>query len=416
MYKTDFMKVSFKDRITVYKALKKGNTNIFAPSLLKDFEEKLANKIKAKYSCILPNCTSSIFVAINCLKLKAGDEIIIPNLTHSSSIYPLILSGLKIVTYDFEPNSYDADLTKLEKLITKKTKAIMVCYLHGYPNNVNKIKALCNKNKISLIEDAAQGFGVKINQKFAGTIGNLGCYSFGESKLLRIGEGGALVYNKNYQNEINKIRHVGEIWKSNKQNTIDNLPTYHDLVDIGLDYDGIGFNFRVMPFSFAYANNRLKDIDRVINTRQLKLKIYYDIIKKIKTIKFVGNIKYGIQNTAPFSAWIVLDSKYKIDKIVSACLKKGIPIGKFKYDVVSNMKYFEKHLVNKNNDYQNSIDLKNNSLFLPIYENLSNKDIFNIANTFVDIIDKYNENNEDPLFDTSILKENIKYFNGFFIK
>lgn len=417
MYKLDNMKISFKDRLSVYRALKKGNTNIFAPSLLNDFEKKFSEKLQTKYCCILPNCTSSIFVAINCLKLKAGDEIIIPNLTHSSSLYPLILNNIKFSTYEFEKYSYNADIKHLKSLITKNTKAIMICYLHGYPINTLAIKNLCKKYRLALIEDSAQGFGIKINGKYAGTIGDFGCYSFGESKMLRIGEGGAIVCNTmNYANEINKIRHVGEIWKSNGKNTVDNMPTYYNLVNEGLDYEGMAFNLRVMPFTFAYANNRLNKIDKIIKDRQLKLNIYYAIIKKIRTIKFIENIEYGIENTAPFSAWLVLDKKYDIEKIISACLKNSIPIGKFKYDVVSNMKYFKDYYIKNDNLYKNSIEIKQNSLFLPIYENLSKKDIKNIAETFVDIIKKYDLDSEDRIFDISILSKNIKYFNGFFIK
>lgn len=417
MYKVDYMKISLKDRIAVYKALKKGNTNIFAPSLLDDFEKSFSNKLNTSYTCVLPNCTSAIFVAINALKLKSGDKIILPNLTHSSSLYPLIINNIKFATYDFEKESYNADLSHLESLITKNTKAIMVCYLHGYPINVNEISKLCRKHKIALIEDTAQGFGIKINGKYAGTIGDFGCFSFGESKMLRVGEGGAIISNdENYANEINKIRHVGEIWKCNGENTVKVLPTYYDLISTGLDYNGRAFNLRVVPFTFAYAKNRLNSIDNIIASRQKKLKIYYDILSNLKNIKFIKNISYGISNTAPFSAWLILDKKYDIEKIISACFSKGIPIGKFKYDVVSEMEYFKEYSENKQYNYKNSKLIKERSIFLPIYENLSFKDIKKIANQFVEIIELYEKDSKNEIFDTNVLKTNIKYFNGFFIR
>lgn len=417
MYKVDYMKVSFKNRLSVYKALKKGNTNIFAPSLLDNFETDFSNKIGSKYSCVLPNCTSAIFVAINALKLKSGDEVIIPNLTHSSSLYPLILNNIKFKTYDFEKEGYNANLEQLEDLIDDKTKAIMVCYLHGYPINTISINKICKKHNLALIEDSAQGFGIKINGKYAGTIGDFGCFSFGESKMLRIGEGGAITSSKSkYANEINKIRHVGEIWKCNGKNTVKELPTYYDLISEGLDYNGRAFNLRVMPFSFAYAPNRLKKIDKVIKSRQLKLNIYYDILKNINGIKFIKNIDYGIENTAPFSAWIILNKNFNLEKIISACFYNGIPIGKFKYDVVSEMPYFKPYCTNKNNNYKNSINIKERSIFLPIYENLSNNDIKKIANKFVEILNLYITDSKNEMFDTSILNTDIRYFNGFFIK
>ena len=338
MYKSDYMKLSFKDKILISKALIKGNTSIFESSVLNDFESKFSNKIGSKYSCVLPNCTSAIFVAVNCLNLEYGDEVIIPNLTHSSSIYPLILSGVKIKTYDFKKDSYNADIEFLERLISEKTKAIMVCYLHGYPLNTLDVSKLCKKYNLSLIEDSAQGFGIKINGKYAGTVGDFGCYSFGASKLLRVCEGGAITFNDNkYSNQIDKIRHVGEFWKSNNKSTIDVDQTYFDLVKKGLDYEGLAFNLRVIPYTYAYAKNKLKSIDKIIYERQQKLLIYQDKFKKLNGIKFVDNINSGIKNAAPFSAWLILDNRYKLEKIISACLYYGIPVGKFKYDVISEI-------------------------------------------------------------------------------
>lgn len=418
MYKPDYMKISFKDKMLVSKALIKGNTSIFEPSVLNDFESKFSNKIGSKYSCILPNCTSAIFAAINCLNLETGDEIIIPNLTHSSSIYPLILSGVKIKTYEFKKDSYDADIEFLENLISKKTKAIMVCYLHGYSLNTLDISNFCKKYGLSLIEDCAQGFGIKVDGKYAGTIGDFGCYSFGASKLLRVCEGGAITCNDSkYANKINKIRHVGEFWKSNGMSTVSGGPTYFELVEKGLDYEGLAFNLRVIPYTYAYAKNKLKSIDKIICERQQKLLIYQDKFKNLDGIKFVDNINIGIKNTAPFSAWLILDSRYKLEKIISACLHYGIPVGKFKYDVISEIPFFKKFLNNKNSSsYYNSINIKARSLFLPIYENLSYRDIKNISNDFLDIIDVYNKNSSNYIFNTNILRNKIKYFNGFFMK
>lgn len=416
MYKIDKIKINFKDRMNVFMALKKGNITIFGPSLLVDFENKLNKKLDVQYSCILPNCTSAIFAALNALGLKADDEVIIPNLTHSSSIYPLVLNNIKFSVYDFLKDSYNADVSMIEKLITKKTKAIMVCYLHGYPLNICEIKKLCNKYNLYLIEDAAQGFGIKENNKYAGTIGDYGCYSFGASKMLKIGEGGAIVSNNiNISNSINKIRHVGEIWSCNGKNTVDNLPTYNDLLNKGLDYDGNAFNFRVLPFAFAYAKNKLKSIDCFIEKRQKKLLIYYKYLKNVSYIRFINNIEYGINNSAPFSAWLLLDDNVDMNKIIAACLRKKIPIGKFKYNVVNKMSYFNKYKIKNNLKYKNSKIIHDRSLFLPIYENLSYNDIKKISLEFIDIINLYKENSDDEIFNIDILEEKIKYFNGFFI-
>lgn len=160
---------------------------------------------------------------------------------------------------------------------------------------------------------------------------------------------------------------------------------------------------------------------------QAKLNDFYDfynsfdhetglLVKDIFDYQTIKNISYGISNTAPFSAWLILDKKYNMEKIISACFYQGIPIGKFKYDVVSEMEYFKEYSLNKDYHYKNSKQIKEQSLFLPIYENLSYKDIKKIANQFVEILELYEKDPKNEMFNIDILKTNIRYFNGFFIK
>ncbi|MEG2379873.1 MAG: aminotransferase class V-fold PLP-dependent enzyme [Bacilli bacterium] len=413
--KLDCMNITEDDIENIKSILNNSQMSVFNSELIRKFEKNFeaflftGNQIN---TVTFPNCTSAIFVSLQLLDLKEGDEVIVPNITHSSSIYPIIYTRkCKIKVCEFKKNSYDLDLEHLKSLITKKTKAILVCYLHGFTCNVHEILKICNEYGIKLIEDAAQGLGVKIHGKMAGTMGDYGCFSFGENKLLKMGEGGSLFYKKEQErNMINKYRHVGEVWKNSGLSTIDNNETYEGILKNGVDYFGEGFNFRCNPLNIALGISPLQKLDDIIKQRQNKVKIYKDILKDQIGIKLIND---DINESAPISAWFIIDPEiYEIDIIILKCIELGIPIGKFKYPTITKIQAFENYIVNKNDLFYNSENIKNSSIFIPVYENLSIEDVRNIGDNIKEILQNYN----DLKIDKEILKKKIDYFDGFFIR
>ena len=410
--------VTFEEKDIEYfkSVLKKSQLSIFNSELIIEFQEKflkfLKGKIKSSGIVALPNCTSAIFIALQMLDLKLGDEIIVPNLTHSSSIYPIVyLYGCKIKICDFSEVGYELDLEHLKSLITPKTKALLLCYLHGYPTNSDKVLKICKEKNINLIEDCAQGLGIKINDVNVGNFGEFACFSFGENKLLRLGEGGALKYNNDDDLEkINRLRHVGEVWKENGRSTLTNDITYKSLIEKGIDYRGMGFNYRVNPLNIVVGLTKLNNLNTLIKERREKLELYKNKLSKIEGIKLISE---NVYNTAPLSAWFLLDpKKFDVDKIIFKLLEYGIPAGKFKYPLVMDMDAFKNYILNLDDNFKNSNNLKNNSLFLPLYENIKIKDIEDITSYLIKIFTEY----ENLSIDKNILNKKVKYFDGFFIK
>lgn len=413
--KSDSMDINQKDIENVMSVIESKQLNIFNSEVISQFEskfERILSKKEEVQTVMLPNCTSAIFIALQLLNLKEGDEIIVPNLTHSSSIYPIIYNNrCKIRVCNFKKESYDLDVDHLKTLINKNTKAVMVCYLHGFSFNISEIKEICDSFKIKLIEDAAQGLGVKNNQKLAGTIGDYGCFSFGINKLLRMGEGGALSYkNKDERDLINSYRHVGEIWKKSGLSTVSNNTTYEGILRDGIDYRGEGFNFRCNPLNVALGLSSLDNLENIIEQRKNKLRIYQQSFKDILGIKLINN---DIYQSAPITAWFLLNPDYyKIDNIILKCVEVGIPVGKFKYPTVTNIEAFKDYILNINEEFNNSENIRDNSLILPLYENLSVDNIHSICEALLYILDS----NESINIDKSILHREIEGFDGYFIR
>jgi dTDP-4-amino-4,6-dideoxygalactose transaminase len=412
----DEMCYTKEEKESVLKCLSDDESSIFVGNTVLNFEKKLAKYLNVKYAVALPNCTLSIYTALQVLGIQPGDEVLVPNLTHASSIQPIIMSGGKIKVFDFLPNSYYYDIKQIKKLITKNTKFILVCYLYGMPTNIDEIKRVCEDKKILLIEDVAQAFGTRYNKKYLGTIGEIGCYSFNDTKTLRIGEGGALVTNnEKIYNKIKCFIHVGEIFNSSKKTTVNSNTTYGDLLINGISTINKGLNLRPSPVLFSIGLNRLKTIDKVIKKRREKQLLYIGRLSNIKGINFINNLNVNqIDECVPIALWIVLDSKYyDRNKIIVGLLNLGIPVGSFNYNTIINNDYFKKFVVNKSNELNESQKIRDNSIFLPLYESLTLNGVNEICDAFLYVINNYDT--EIKIFDKKIYDEEIEHFDGFYL-
>lgn len=408
----DSMEIMEEDIVEIEKALRCGDVTIFGSQLLNNFEDKFSRFLGNLNNISMPNCTSALFIALQLLELKEGDEVIVQNLTHASAILPILhLKNINIKICDFSSKSYDLDINALLNLITINTKAIIVSYLQGYPINIQEIEKICNEKGIKLIEDTAQGLGVKIENQKAGTFGDYGCFSFGANKLLKLGEGGSLTYRKDEEKDkINQFRHVGEVWKTSKNSTVSNNSSYENILHNGFDYIEHGFNFRFTPINFALGLRSIGTMDEIIDTRQKKLELYKSILKDTVGLDLISE---RIDETAPLSAWYVLDSElFNLNKVIIKAIEYGIPVGRFKYPLISETEGFKEYIVNSSEKFENASHIRNNSLFLPLYENISLDNVKEIAECIKNILENYNE----ICIDESLLKSDISYFNGFFLK
>lgn len=412
----DYMIYSDEEKKSALECLENSDSSIFVGNTVSSFEQKLSKYLNVPYAIALPNCTLSIYTALQVLGIEYGDEVIVPNLTHASSIYPILMSGGKIKVFDFEPNSYYYDLENIKKLITPNTKFFLACYLYGMPLNIEEVKKICDENNITLIEDVAQAFGTKVNGKYAGTFGKIGCYSFNDTKMLRIGEGGAIVTSdKDIYEKVEHFRHVGEVFNSTKQSSVSSNTTYRDLLFNGLSNMGKGLNLRPSPITFSTGLKRIDRIDDYISERRKKLKIYFDRLSNLEGVHFIKNFDINkVEEYGPIASWILLDNKYyDRNRVILGAMNMGIPVGSFNYNTISKNDYFNNFITNKGDDLVNSQYVRDNSIFLPLYETLSLDDVDKISKAFAYVINNYCKDIE--IFDERGYDEEINYFDGFYL-
>ena len=178
-------------------------------SKTKKFEEMFAKKMGVKYALMVNSGSSAnllaIFAAGNPLrqnKLKKGDEVIIPVLCWSTSLWPLVQFGLKPVFIDIDPKTLNINEDELIKKISPKTRCIFLVNVHGNSCDLFKVKKIAKKKKIILIEDSCESLGSKLKNKHLGTFGDFGTFSFFYSHQITSGEGGMIVCNNDRDYEI----------------------------------------------------------------------------------------------------------------------------------------------------------------------------------------------------------------------
>ncbi|HTA27524.1 MAG TPA: aminotransferase class I/II-fold pyridoxal phosphate-dependent enzyme, partial [Bacteroidia bacterium] len=141
------------------------------------------------------SCTDALEMAAMLCNVKEGDEVIAPSYTFVSTVNPFVIKGAKIVFVDSASDNPNMDVDQIEKLVTPKTKVIVVVHYAGIACNMDSIMDIAKRHNLLVVEDAAQCIDSFYNKKALGGIGHLGTFSFHESKNIITGEGGMLTIN-----------------------------------------------------------------------------------------------------------------------------------------------------------------------------------------------------------------------------
>lgn len=160
------------------------------------FECAFADYVGVKYAVSLPSCTAGIHLALAAFGVGPGDEVIVPDATWIASAAPISYVGATPIFADIDPLTWCLSADSFEAAITVRTKAVIPVDLYGGMPNMDAIRQIARKNKIAVIEDAAEAIGSQYNGRNAGGLGDVGLFSFHGSKTLTTGEGGMLVTDR----------------------------------------------------------------------------------------------------------------------------------------------------------------------------------------------------------------------------
>ena len=245
-----------KEYNAVLQVLKKKRLTLISGDIIKEFEKKFAEYIGVKHAIAVNSGTAALHTSLASLELGPGDEVIIPPFTFIATASAILHQNSIPIFVDINPKTYCIDPEAIKKAINPKTKAIIPVHLFGHPADMKEIIDLAQRNDIFVIEDACQAHGAEYNGKKVGAIGNLGCFSFFESKNMMTGEGGMITTNnEELAEKCRLIRHHGE-------------PYWYQ-------YIRLGYNYRMTEIQAAIGLEQLKKLENMNKTR-IKYAKYYD--------------------------------------------------------------------------------------------------------------------------------------------
>ena len=378
-----------KDLTSAIKVIKTGKITIGKHTI--NFERKFSKKINTNFSVMVNSGSSANLLALQCLinpyrknRLKSGDSVLIPSVCWSTSLWPIIQSGLKPVFVDVDINTLNLDLDDLSKKINKRTKALMLVHVLGNSTNMDKLMHILKKNKIILIEDTCESLGSKFKNKYLGTFGEFSSFSFYSSHQISSGEGG-MVCCKNFDDYeiIKSLRSHG--WSRDLINA-KKISTQNRHLDSRFIFYNSGFNLRPTDVSAAIGYSQFKDMNKLINIRNINRN---KIVSSLKQNPKINKNFYFIEpnkNTKPswFGIPILINNENNRKKFLYNLEKRGVetrPIisGNFLRQP-SVIKY---NLVNKKSKFNNSDIINNKGFFIGLpSRKINNAFINNLVKIF----------------------------------
>lgn len=245
--------------------------------------ELIRSTFGVKYSRMTTSCTRSLELTTYLLRLKPQDEVIVPSFTFVSTANPVILAGAKIVFADISEDTLNIDPEDIRRKITRNTKAIFPVHYAGVACDMDKIMEIARENNIIVVEDAAHGVNAKYKNKYLGSIGDFGCYSFDEAKNYSCGEGGALLINTDDKDLLERAE-VLMAKGTNRSKFLKGEVDKYTWVDIGSSYQPGD-----ILMAFLYA--QLEKLDEI---QRLRLKIYNAYNDAFKTYEKEGLLRLPI--------------------------------------------------------------------------------------------------------------------------
>jgi len=333
---------------------------------VKSFEKKFAEYLGVKYALMVNSGSSANLVALSILsnqvmgkkRIGKNDEIITPAVTWATTVYPIVNVGAKPVFVDVEKETYNIDPEKIEKAITKKTKAIMPIHYGGQCSEMDKILEIAEKHNLSVIEDAAPAIGGIHKQRKAGTFGKISAFSFFPDKNMTTGEGGMIVTdNEELSNKCKELRKNGASSRY-----------YHT---------SIGWNFKMPDPNAALGSSQLKRIESIIEKKNVIAKYYQTSLEKINGIQPPIIKQY---NRHTFMLYSILTKDPKQRELVKDELAKNGIETRINFPSVHLQPIYKQMFGFQNGSFPISEDLSERVLGLPIFIKMTHEQQDQVVN------------------------------------
>ena len=348
------------DAKAAYNAIKEGRLS--SGSYVKKFEQEFANYIGTKFAIAVNSATSGLQLALASLGIYDGEVITTP-FTYAATSNVIVHQNAKPVFVDVDKETYNIDPDKIEKAITKKTRAIMPIHYGGQCSEMEEISEIAKKHDLFVIEDAAPAIGATHKRRKAGTFGTISAFSFFPDKNLTTGEGGMVVTSDpELADKCEELRKNGASSR------------YH--------HTSIGWNFKMPDPNAALGLSQLKRIESVIETKNKIAKYYQTSLEKINGIQPPIVKEYNLHTFMLYSI-LTKDLKQR-EEIKNALADKGIE-SRINFPSVHLQPIYKQMFGFQSGSFPISENLSERILGLPIFFSMKEEQQDQIVNVIREI-------------------------------
>jgi len=286
-------------------------------SYVKKFEKKFSKIVDRKYGVAVSSGSAALDIAFAALKLKKGDEVILPTFTIVSCLNYILRIGAIPIFIDADPKTWNMNVHSIESKITKKTKIILAVHIYGLPVEMDQVLKVAKKYNIKVIEDSSEMIGQNFKKKPCGSFGDISTFSFYTNKHITTGEGGmVLTNNKDLSKRSMSIRNL---FFKNKKRFI---------------HDETGWNYRMSNLQAAVGLAQLEKLKTLIKIKRKVGNIYFSSLSKNKYLDLQPfKTKYSENIYWVFGAVLKKNTPITLENLRSKLLKKRIQTRPFFYSL-----------------------------------------------------------------------------------
>jgi len=320
-----------------------------------EFENKCAKYVGTKYAVGLNSGTSGLHLIVRALGIGSGDEVITTPFSFIASSNCVLYEKAKPVFVDIDPDTLNIDAGRIEKKITKSTKAILAVDVFAHPAQWDEIKKVADRRAVRLIEDSAEALGSEYKGKKCGTFGDAAVFSFYPNKQITTGEGAVIVTN---------IKKIHDLCRSMSNQG------RHPMAEKWFGHVRLGYNYRLSDINASLGIAQLSRIKEIIRKRQDIASAYNMSLREIPELE-IPYVAAGVKMSW-FVYVIKLSRKFdqtRRDKIIKIMAEKGIECGAY-FSPIHLHDFYRKKFGYKRGDFPVCEGIAQRTISLPFYNNL----------------------------------------------
>jgi perosamine synthetase len=336
---------------------------------ISELEKCIAAYLERKYVVVFNSGTSALHAALLSLKIPRNSEIIVPSFTFISTAACPIYIGSRPVFCDIDPETYALNAESLKMVISKKTRAAIPIHYGGQAFPANYIREIADDENIFFVEDTAESLGAMVNNKKAGSFGDVAILSFAGNKLVTSGEGGAVVTDsESIYRRLNLISSLGNITSSSENESV------------------IGYNWRMSTITAALCLSQFQKLDKIIEMRRRNANNMSKNLSRVSGVQIPKNLKNLTNVFQMYTIQIAWGESIR-NGLSKFLQQRGITT-KIYFQPANEHDFFKKVSPNANDIFPNTVNTSKKVLTLPMYPDLSTEEIEYIVNNIKEYLEK----------------------------